>query len=144
VTTDAAGYSMRVELRGAFFNDPLRRKVIDDAIKSSVHEAALVGEALWKKNLFKPPDFPISRHGKDTGHLQRSIVGEVITNSRAEVTDSGVVYGPWIEGESSRNQTSRFKGYHSARKATTEVRKRAPRILNKHVRKGVARLNRGV
>lgn len=29
------------------------------------------------------------------------------------VTDSGVVYGPWLEGTSSRNQISRFKGYRT-------------------------------
>lgn len=29
------------------------------------------------------------------------------------VTDSGVVYGPWLEGTGSRNQISRFKGYRT-------------------------------
>lgn len=29
-----------------------------------------------------------------------------------DLTDSRVVYGPWLEGISSRNQQSRFKGYH--------------------------------
>lgn len=29
------------------------------------------------------------------------------------VNDSGVVYGGWLEGISSRNTTTRFKGYHT-------------------------------
>lgn len=33
------------------------------------------------------------------------------------VHDRGIIYGPWLEGVSSRNQTTRFKGYHSLRKA---------------------------
>lgn len=28
-----------------------------------------------------------------------------------EVTDQGVVYGPWLAGTGSRNRTTRFKGY---------------------------------
>lgn len=33
------------------------------------------------------------------------------------VNDSGIVYGPWLEGTGSRNQTTRFKGYASFRRA---------------------------
>jgi hypothetical protein len=40
-----------------------------------------------------------------------------------------VVYGNWLEGTSSRNQTSRFKGYHLFRTATQEVQRRLPDIL---------------
>lgn len=31
------------------------------------------------------------------------------------VTDGGVIYGPWLEGVGSRNQTTRFKGYATFR-----------------------------
>ena len=31
------------------------------------------------------------------------------------ITDSNIVYGPWLEGTSFRNQATRFKGYHSFR-----------------------------
>lgn len=31
------------------------------------------------------------------------------------VTDGGIVYGPWLEGTGSRNQTTRFKGYRHFR-----------------------------
>jgi hypothetical protein len=40
----------------------------------------------------------------------------------AEVTDGGVIYGPWLEGTGSRNRTTRFKGYRSFRKAIQRLR----------------------
>lgn len=42
------------------------------------------------------------------------------TTAGPEVWDgghAGPVYGPWLEGVGSRNNTTRFKGYHAFRKA---------------------------
>lgn len=36
------------------------------------------------------------------------------------VNDRGVIYGPWLEGVSSRNDATRFKGYHAFREAMQE------------------------
>ncbi len=44
------------------------------------------------------------------------------------VTDGGVVYGPWLAGVSSRNKTTRFKGYQHWRRATERLRRRTPAI----------------
>jgi hypothetical protein len=49
-----------------------------------------------------------------TGHYRRSVNSE-IQGSIARIDDSGVVYGPWLEGISSRNSTTRFKGYFQFR-----------------------------
>jgi hypothetical protein len=38
------------------------------------------------------------------------------------VNDNGVIYGPWLEGTGSRNQTTRFKGYSSFRRAMETVK----------------------
>lgn len=46
------------------------------------------------------------------------------------VTDGGIVYGPWLEGESERNKTTRFKGYRSMRLATQSVITSLPRIVD--------------
>lgn len=45
------------------------------------------------------------------------------------VHDRGIVYGPWLEGTSSRNRTTRFKGYASFRRATESVRERVPALV---------------
>lgn len=37
------------------------------------------------------------------------------------VHDRGIVYGPWLEGVSFRNQATRFKGYHAFREAWREA-----------------------
>lgn len=45
----------------------------------------------------------------------------------SEVWDGGhggAVYGPWLEGVGSRNQTTRFKGYWAFRKATAALDRR--------------------
>ena len=44
-----------------------------------------------------------------------------------EVWDGGLagpVYGPWLEGVGSRNNTTRFKGYHAFRKAAQALEQR--------------------
>jgi hypothetical protein len=40
-----------------------------------------------------------------------------------ELHDSGVVYGPWLEGVGRRNKVSRFKGYSSFRKSLQDLEK---------------------
>ena len=61
-----------------------------------------------------------------------------ITNDRRAddwiVHDRGIVYGPWLEGTSSRNRTTRFKGYASFRRAAQAVQARVPAILDRSIR----------
>ncbi len=37
---------------------------------------------------------------------------------------SGPAYGPWLEGVGSRNETTRFKGYHAFRNAAVRLQRR--------------------
>lgn len=46
------------------------------------------------------------------------------------VHDRGVVYGAWLEGVSSRNRTTRFKGYASFRRAVQSAGQKAPQIVS--------------
>jgi len=50
---------------------------------------------------------------------------------------SGPVYGPWLEGIGSRNDTTRFKGYHAFRKAASALERRiedmGERLLHRNV-----------
>lgn len=56
------------------------------------------------------------------------------------VHDRGIVYGPWLEGTSRRNSTTRFKGYASFRKAAQAVQGLAPDIVQRVVAKNLGRL----
>ena len=57
-----------------------------------------------------------------TGHYRRNVHGKV-ENLVGRISDGGVVYGPWLEGTGSRNQTTRFKGYASFRKTAQYIQK---------------------
>lgn len=45
-----------------------------------------------------------------TGYYESNVRARQVGNLQ-QVDDSGVVYGPWLAGESERNRTTRFKGY---------------------------------
>jgi hypothetical protein len=56
------------------------------------------------------------------------------------ITDGGVVYGPWLEGVSSRNNSSRFKGYHTFRQVLQQVDKHAEQIADLSIGQAVKTL----
>lgn len=56
----------------------------------------------------------------ETGYYQAHIRNRAVTEGYL-ITDSRVVYGPWLEGTSERNQTTRFKGYHTFRLMTSQL-----------------------
>lgn len=61
-------------------------------------------------------------------------------NLQARISDGGVVYGPWLEGTSSRNQSTRFKGYSSFRRTRDWLKKNTKRIIRPRVARLVQRL----
>lgn len=61
---------------------------------------------------------------------------QVVVQDRADdlvVHDRGVVYGGWLEGLSSRNATTRFKGYSNWRRAFQTLEKKAPVLAERIV-----------
>jgi len=81
-------------------------------------------------------------HGyKQTGHYARSINGRMTGTLNGELTDSGVVYGPWLEGVSSRNDATRFKGYGIFRRTRDKLQGMARGIIDKHIKRAVGKIN---
>ena len=74
------------------------------------------------------------------GHYRRNVSGEV-QGLRGRIDDGGVIYGPWLEGTSDRNKTTRFKGYGTFRQVGQELEKKSDDILNKHIKRTVKRLS---
>ena len=68
------------------------------------------------------------------GHYRSNVVGKQ-RDLVAIITDSGVVYGPWLEGTSSRNQTTRFEGYFSFRKTRQYLRRNKEKLIRPIIRK---------
>lgn len=58
-----------------------------------------------------------------------------------DVDDSGVIYGPWLEGVGSRNRTTRFKGYAMFRRAVQYLNSGPAQVVaNRVARPFVARM----
>lgn len=62
-----------------------------------------------------------------TGNYRRN-VHPTIQGMQAQIDDSGVIYGPWLEGTSSRNDSTRFKGYSTFRKTSDWLQEQAPDV----------------
>lgn len=64
-----------------------------------------------------------------TGYYESRVTVNRVSGDSVAISDGGVVYGPWLEGVSSRNQTTRFKGYATFRRVAERVEKRADRTF---------------
>ena len=110
---------------------------VREAGKNIVADLVEKGEREVKLQLFPG-------HGLVTGNYRRSINGEIVRDLNGLVHDSNVVYGPWLEGVSSRNQRSRFKGYHMFRNARQTVQRIAKGVANKRIAEAVRKLGGGL
>lgn len=69
----------------------------------------------------------MDKTGRATGHYQAEIRTSLLSYNDVLISDP-VVYGPWLEGSSERNRSTRFKGYRLWRKARDAARQAAPGI----------------
>lgn len=82
----------------------------------------------------------LDKHIKNpTPYYETQILNEVIGTDRV-IHDRGIIYGPWLEGISSRNRTTRFKGYHSFRDARDSADRDAQALIQAVLRKYAGRL----
>lgn len=75
-----------------------------------------------------------------TGYYRSKVAHNLVSRTEM-VHDSGVIYGGWLEGVSSRNITTRFKGYHTFRLVAQDIRKIAPEIARRVLPPYIGRLN---
>jgi hypothetical protein len=108
------------ELRGTFFSpgEPYVTRAYlhkaQDRIANETERRVHILQAQY----FKRP----------TGYYGRHIVNQDM-GSQHVIHDSGVVYGPWLEGVGSRNfPHTRFKGYSIMRKTTRAMQDRAKQL----------------
>ena len=123
--------AITVEVSGPFFSGAFRSKVaamVDD-MKYTVTAQGL---ADVQQILDASIQFP-------TPYYETQIMIQRQANDWV-VHDRGIVYGPWLEGTSSRNQTTSFKGYHAFRRAADELRRKAPALVEWVARRHIAGL----
>jgi hypothetical protein len=117
-------YRIRLNETGALFSAPrtnmLLRRYADDT-ERTVAEYALGLVRAHLVGVLKQP----------TGYYQ-SQVQVRYRRGDPEVSDGGVIYGPWLEGVGSRNApVTRFKGYSTFRRVGQVVDQQAGRIADR-------------
>lgn len=129
----AFSFKVRVHKRGAIVEGRADH-VMDEAAEATEREVAQHGEIEVQKQL--------ARHLKHpTGRYQSSIHTRSF-GAFHEVSDGGIVYGPWLEGTGSRNApVTRFRGYHSFRKAQAALERKAEDIADREVDRYTRRID---
>lgn len=125
---------IRIELTGTALRPAARRAVMARGLRNMLgvvtgHGVTVVRD---RYSVFKNP----------TGYYESRTVAKV-SGDPFMVWDSDVVYGPWLEGVSRRNATTRFKGYHSFRRATGQIQRDVPRVVAPVLNRLVGQLNAG-
>lgn len=113
---------MPVEYSGPFFDGNMESE-IKSFMGDVAKELGQIGVASVKATLRSSLQNP-------TGAYESGIQAEVQQTDLA-VTDGGIVYGPWLDGVGSRNQTTRFKGYSMFRKAYQELESKAQAVADR-------------
>lgn len=124
------------------FRSRTRGPITDGRIHQHVAEYEEdVAEALADKG----EEMVLSRLGHvlrhPTGYYESHIDTRPIGVHRYEVHDSGIVYGPWLEGTGSRNSpVTIFPGYHTFSVIKEQLKRKrsgiARRILRQHRSRG--------
>lgn len=118
---------------------------VRNAMHNTVETLVQMGEQRLDQTLRPRPagvylSFSEARKGQaSTGHYRRNISGTTKELS-GRIDDGGVVYGPWLEGVSSRNQRTRFKGYASFRRTAQWLQKQVKGVLRGQVNRLIREL----
>ena len=108
-----------------FINAPQHFK---NAANSALSDVAIRASVLVKAQLWG--NGKTVKHGRRTGDLRASILGELTQDFTAQVLPTRakggnpLVYANWVEGISTRNRTSRFKGYGMFKQTAEHMRKK--------------------
>ncbi|KKK70549.1 hypothetical protein LCGC14_2922870 [marine sediment metagenome] len=126
-----------VKTKGRMFTSGVRE--VKSALNQVMEAGGEAGEQRLNQVLTKSGVY-IS-DGTSQGNYRRNVQTKLIPNQRVLLTDGGVIYGPWLEGTSSRNATTRFKGYASFRKTGDYLRGAIKGIAQSVVKRLAGRLN---
>jgi hypothetical protein len=136
----------KVELTGNIFKG-VAPQILNQIVNDGIRELVQLGETYLMNNL-KTGGLYLGtelvgggRKQTSTGNYRRNISTSV-SNLHGKIDDGGVVYGPWLEGISSRNYPStKFKGYSAFRKASQKMEKGKHSIFRKQLDRYVRKMN---
>jgi hypothetical protein len=113
--------------------DGRARAIVDDLLNAMSGKVAQQGYDDVRTTLHG-----VLRH--PTGNYEAHISVEHQRNDWA-VNDHGIVYGPWLEGVGSRNQTTRFKGYFTFRRVSNALQGKVTNLTRNVVETHIKRMN---
>ncbi len=122
-----------IKISGPLFNEAQVNGAVNAFLEEARGKVADFGENLVRDRLHGVLKHP-------TGHYQSRITINRMSQ-RDIITDSGIIYGPWLEGVGSRNRSTRFKGYHTFRRVRQELKRLAPQIAEHLTDRLVRRLS---
>lgn len=126
-------FSTTVKVSGPLLErDP--RPLVEAELDKEIREATEEGARLVQEQL-RPG------HGVRTGEYRGSIHGQISSSRHGEIFDGNAAIGAWLEGVGSRNDRTRFKGYHHFRLAGQEIQKRAARRAEAVAKRITARIS---
>ena len=132
----ATSINLDVTLRGPLLDGrdgPIVRKFIDDASE----EVAEWGQKELKSRALHQPRKP-------KGQFSKSITVKQFGSGRTIIADyPQVLYGPWLEGTSARNASTRFKGYRLFQLTRQMMAKQLNVIVADRLSRAVDDLNGG-
>ena len=122
-----------IEFKGPFFEAGRRNQVMRKLERDTQDEIDQYAVDLVRTLLGAVLKHP-------TGYYQSKIRAHRHT-THTIIDDDRVVYGPWLEGTGSRNYpVTRFKGYHTFRRAGQILPEKAHAIARRNVSKAVREL----
>lgn len=118
----AGGIDVDVSIRSRFLRRGLPEAAIARFERDAVSDVSAQLLADWHQNLDQSIRHP-------TPYYETQLTRTRVNPTVIRVHDRGVVYGPWLEGTSSRNRTTRFRGYSALRRARQTTIARVPQLV---------------
>ncbi len=126
----------RVEITGPLF-DGTGQRALNEARRVMSLKVATAAQrhiqTIGRSNFRYEPPTVATHYFENNVEVDRISDGHLVHANQ-------VIYGAWLEGTSSRNATSRFKGYQLFRKAAQETQRRLGQILSPEEQRLVAKL----
>lgn len=110
----------------------------DRAVDAMAREAA---DEVAKRGVLAVRSIVDREARQSTGRFASRVLADRASGDRVRIHTPGLVYGPWIEGVSRRNQISSFKGHKPFRRARQELDTQAAGIAADVIRRRLKELS---
>lgn len=114
-----------------------------EADRAAEDWAQATTQALAGKGIEMLGAFPMDKTGRGDGGFRQNLRLTRVSPTLVRIpgpTVRGVVFAPWLEGTSKRNEDSSFKGYHLFRATRRELSKMAPQVAQAELEKVLPRM----